>query len=313
MQFRGKALYNLLRSNWLKDPKLAVKPWQVEDYRVLPTDELFSRLKKFNISLNEHSFVLYSENCESPEELLEHLYLEDGPEEQDQVYLLVFELWRRFVPEKRSLSIFCDDLDYYIVKNNDEDFQKILIEFEDILDENVDMGGDPKEIFSLIEESCAHDIESFLYDYIVQKIDEKDETYASELIEGFYDYVSDPRWFDFLRARIFALTAPEEANLVLGGLLEELEEYADFDLLYEMASFLAKAGDPELFVKAIKLGAELMQTPEDLDDLLELLGEYFRLMDKEEKYQEIQKYLKTTPKNKEGLLSFLEDAERREV
>lgn len=316
MKFSGKALYNLLRSNWKKDPSLPVKPWQVEDYRALSSEQLFERLKKFDISLNKESFSLYAENCETPEDLLEYLWLKgEDIESQDQAYLLLFELWRRFFPEKRSLSLFCDELDnsieHYLESPSqaDEEIQEILHEMEDILDENVDLGADAKVIFGSIEESCAHNIESFLYDYIANQIDENNDLYASEILDGFYQYITDIKWFDFLRARLFAVTSPEESNLILGGLLEQLEEEPDLDFLFEIASYLAKAGDHELFAQAMKQGIEAAETEEDIHDFLEVMREYYRCLDRDDKVQEITQFSKRpsfkSSEDKKALLAFL--------
>jgi nucleoid-associated protein YejK len=70
---------------------------------------------------------------------------------------------------------------------------------------------------------CAHDIEAFLYDYIIEQMDEGNEIYASELLDGFYDYISDKKWFDFLKARLFALSDSEDSESLLLGLLEQQE------------------------------------------------------------------------------------------
>ena len=45
MHIDRKALYNLLRLNWLRDPSLDVEPWQVEDYRHLELETLYERLQ----------------------------------------------------------------------------------------------------------------------------------------------------------------------------------------------------------------------------------------------------------------------------
>ena len=114
MELPRKVLYNLLRSNWLMDPELDVSYWQVEDYRTLSLDSLFRRLAKQHIQLDLSSFIAYAENYNTPEELTEDITenFDDSIEEQDKVYLQIFELWRRLVPEKLCLSIFCDELDY---------------------------------------------------------------------------------------------------------------------------------------------------------------------------------------------------------
>ena len=50
--------------------------------------------------------------------------------------------------------------------------------FKHILDENVDEGVPPEQALQLISTYCANDIETFLYDFISEQIDEDNETYA---------------------------------------------------------------------------------------------------------------------------------------
>jgi hypothetical protein len=111
-----KALYNSLRMAWLQDDQLPVKPWQVEDYRALQLEELFARLGQFELFFDRPTFKEYANQFDSPEELSAALIDSErvSPEECDQIYLLVFELWRRFAQEKPSISILCDGLDYQI-------------------------------------------------------------------------------------------------------------------------------------------------------------------------------------------------------
>jgi hypothetical protein len=298
MHFRGKALYNLLKNNWLQDQTIAIEPWQVEDYRSLSIQGIFKRLRDLDISLNEESFLLYAENCEAPEELLEFLWTKDEDAvDQDKAYLLLFELWRRLLPERRSLSIFCDEMDERFERydlsqsENEESIQNILQRLEDILDENVDLGGDPKEVFQNIQECCAHDVESFIYDFIAHQIQQQHEVYASELLDGFYGYIQHTKWFDFLRARLFALSNPHEGNLMIAGLLELLEEEPDFDLLYEIASYLVYSGDPSLFIHALKQAINSLKTEGDFQDLLHLSIKFFQGMDHEEKTKTVQIFL----------------------
>jgi hypothetical protein len=318
MHFRGKALINLLRNNWLQDQTISIEPWQVEDYRLFSLEEIFERLKELHIALNEESFLLYAENCEAPEELLDYIWMKEEAteKERDQAYLLLFELWRRLLPEKRTLSIFCDELDERIGRydlapaENEESIQEILTQLEDILDESVDLGADPKEVFLSIEEFSAHDVENFLYDYIVHQIEQGDATYASELLDGFYAYVTDPRWFDFLRARLFALADPHEANLIIAGLLEILEEAPDFDLLFEIATYLSHAGNPSLFLHAVRQASHLIETEEDLQDLSTLLLKFFQGMEQIEKEKAVQNFLTKRKSRSHGKDDFHADVEQ---
>ena len=105
-----KALYNLIRFNVQEDGSIPHEPWAVEDLRPLPEETLFSRLGKLGIALDRARFVQFSEGCDTPEDLTD-LLLDDAADEKmhDPIYLLLFELWRRFLPERPSLSIFCDE------------------------------------------------------------------------------------------------------------------------------------------------------------------------------------------------------------
>ena len=51
-----RALYYLLRINWLSEPNMPVEPWQIEDYKAKPIQELFERLKAFQITLDRVEF-----------------------------------------------------------------------------------------------------------------------------------------------------------------------------------------------------------------------------------------------------------------
>lgn len=253
MQIQSRALYNLLRMNWLEDATLKVEPWQVEDYRALREAELFSRLKSLDIVLSKESFLAYAENCETPEDLVDCLWLkEEDALGMDKVYLLVFELWRRFLPERQSLSIFCDELDFRIflydanALKDDEPIQEILAVLESVLEENVDKGVEPQEVFQLVAGYCAHDLESFIYDYISEQIDQKNGLFASELLDGFYPYIANEEWFEFLKIRLLAETDAEGASLMLSGLVEELQEKPDSGLLLEIDSFLKNANWSEI-------------------------------------------------------------------
>lgn len=297
MQIKRRALYNLLRMNWLMTPSLKVKPWQVEDYRALTTENLLSRLADHNIVLDKPRFQLFAENVDSPEdftdELLDSTDLDN--ENQDLVFLLVFELWRRFIPEKKCLSIFLDELDYQIFlydngqTKNLEVVQDCLEELSLILDENIDSGINPKSIFETISSACANDLESFLYDFISQQIDSENYFYARELLDDFSHFVPETKWFDFLRARILAVQDEKEANLVIRKLLHDNPKDLEFNL--ELLSFAAKMGEHDLFFSLVKKSLPLLELEEDFTDLAHLSMEYFERLDLDDKSFEIQNIL----------------------
>src|SRR5690242_1636689 len=97
MQIERKALYNLLRMNWLQQPDLDVEPWQVDDYRGKSDEELLQQLAMLKLPLSLDSFAAYAENCDTPEDLVDLLLDEEESDDllHDRVYLIIFELWRR--------------------------------------------------------------------------------------------------------------------------------------------------------------------------------------------------------------------------
>ncbi len=288
MEIKGKALFNLLRMNCLEDPNSDAKEWQVEDLRDLSMEELYSRLKALGVILNDESFSLYAENCESPEDLADCVWFEEEDlEGHDKAYLLLFELWRRLLPDKLSLSVFCDELDQLInlydqgTLEDEDPLQSALSILEDILDDAYDEKGSPQGVFNEVANYCAHDLEHFIIDYISDQIAEGNETYASELIDAFYDYSSDRRHFDLLRARLFSSADLEESNILYGRILEDLTDHPDLELLLLFAESLIHRGDVRLFMKAVKLALPLLKTEEEFQDLLGMVAEYYRCLDRE--------------------------------
>jgi ElaB/YqjD/DUF883 family membrane-anchored ribosome-binding protein len=330
MRFKGRALYNLIRLTHTEDPSSEAEPWQIAPYRQMSVAHLFSLLSNLGLSLTEDSFLSYGDSCETPEELTDSLTLEDVDDEQyEKVYLVVFELWRRLLPRKQTLSVFGDELDHLIFLYDsgelldEEDLQNILSELEDILDETADKGADPKEALLMVAQYCAHDLETFLYDYITQQMDEGMQTYASELIDGFYDYVQARPWFDFLKARLFAESDAEEGSSLLLGMLEMQEEDPDLELAFEIARFVVNRGDTYLFIIAAHRLLALIEREEDLQALLHLIAEFYRCLD-EENEEKVALSILTERKNypeehlvtaedKKSIAMLLQDPERDKI
>lgn len=331
MHTRGRALYNLIRMNWLEDESLEVEPWQVEDYRALSTEELLSRLEGIGIPVDEERFKHYAEACSSPEELTDTLWVEEAEERFDEAYLLIFELWRRLLPEKQSLSIFCDQLDHLIdlydegKLDNEEKLHNALTELEHVLDAHSDQGEDPQSLFEEVSLYCAHDLESFIFDFASGEIDENLAMSASELLEGFAPYVHNEDWFEFLQLRLLALSDPEEAEVMLDRVLEEQKEQPDFELLLEIARYLVNQGDVNHFPKAIQQARSLIETEQDFQELLAISAEFYRLLDREEESEKMKEMLKSRaqksleqeifPKDEtlEAFFKLIEDLDRSEA
>ena len=281
MTYKGRALYNLIKMNFNHDPHLEVESWQIEDYRNFSIEELFKRLEEHQIYLDKDHFLLYVEEADSPEELADFLCVEEDYIKHEKVFLLVFELWRRLSPLKQVLSILCDELDHLIEayeegrQNNDEELQKQLLNTQRILEDYVDKGGDPLEGFKLISEYSCHNLELFIYEYIAHQIDIENDLYASEFVDGFYPYIKNKYWFDFLRIRLVSAVDPEEGNIMLDRLLESLTERSDLPLLYEILNFLIYIGNKEQLLSTFNTVFRFLEVEDDLRELLSVVLDYF--------------------------------------
>ncbi len=307
MQINRRPLYNSLRMNWVMDPTLDVEPWQVEDYRAMPLDVLFERLEDKGICLDKSSFKIYAESVDTPEDLTDALladFDEADTKTQDQVYLTIFELWRRLLPEKNCLSIFCDELDHQIhlfdggQVESIESIQDALANLQAILDENVDNGSDPVEAFECIESGCANDIEIFLHDFIAELIDEGNYSYANELLDGFLNYLHDVKWFEFLRARLLAANNNvAEATLMIRELIEDKSSPPDLELNLEILSFMVRNGDRETFERLVRQTTDLLQIEEDFQALLSICADFFHRLDCEQVEEALLSLLKQRQKH----------------
>lgn len=290
MQLERRALYNALRMNSHNDPHLDAEPWQIEDYRALTLDTLLTRLKAKGVPQTRNTFVEVAQDLDAPEELADYLMDETEltPPEQDEVYLLVFELWRRLLPEKQSFSIFCDELDHQIFAYDQgqvlqtETIPDMLANLQVILDENVDEGASPEDVFDAVAHACANDVESFLYDYTSEQIDEKNFPYALELIEGFAKYVSEIKWFDFLLVRLLSFTDEAACKLATRQVVKEALAEQDLEFNFDVLAFLAQGGEPHEFIEVIKNTIPQLQAEEDFQDLLGVCIDYFHYQDKED-------------------------------
>jgi hypothetical protein len=291
-----RALYNLLRMNWLNDPTLAIEPWQVEDYRVLPLSHLFEQLRLFNIQLDRTAFVAYADQCDSPEDLTDYLVQDRSfkAAQEDRIYLLIFELWRRLMSEKPSLSVLCNELDYqiHLYDHGNEHIpspalQDALTRFVEILDENVDEGIPAQQAFDLISTYCANDIETFLYDFISEQIEEGNESYAQELLDDFDSYLADNKWFKLLRMRLLNQTHDNLTHKFLLQIIEEHLNERDLDFNLELLSFMTEMGNPASFRLVIQHTLPLIRQEEEFHDLLAIAIDYFHRLDKEQQENQL--------------------------
>jgi len=300
-----KALYNLIRMQWVQDPDPRIEPWQIENLRETPAEELFRRLKTHAIDLNKQSFFAYAEPHVTPEDFTDDLLAERdiSPEESDQIYLLIFELWRRLVPEKKSLSIFADHLDHLIwaydagTISDTTDLQDGVANFLKILEENTDEGNDPIDVFETISCHLANDLESFVYDYISDQIEQEDYNYASDIIDGVIDYITDIKWFNLLKARLMALSDPKGSIELIRELISESHSEPDLEFVFELMDVLVEIGNDDLFFPLIKEASHLLKIEADLQELLVICLYYFQRQDRDELAYQIDTLINQRPAN----------------
>jgi len=294
-----RALYNALRMNWLEDRSMDVEPWQVEDYREMDLPLLFSRLRQHSINLDENSFASLSDEVDTPEELTEALLSdrEVDEKEEDRIYLLIFELWRKLKSGKPCLSVFCDELDHqiYLYDNglieNPEQIEDILANLEMILDENADEGADPAEVLETISRGLASDIEAFLYDFICEQADNENYSYASDLLESFDEYLSHSKWFDLLKVKIYIATDPESGEALMEQLAEEALEEKDLEFNLELLNEMVHGGKEENFARLAETNLGLLEKEEDFKDLLQISADYLSCLDFDRQEQEVLQLL----------------------
>jgi hypothetical protein len=294
-----RALYNLLRMNWLNEPTLSLESWQVEDYRSLPLSALFERLRQFNIQLDRISTIAYADECDSPEELTDHLigdrHLQTAQE--DQIYLLIFELWRRLMSEKPSLSVLCNELDYQIYLYDHQELENplalhdALMHFLQILEENIDQGISSEQVFKLIAPYSANDIEAFLYDFIAEQIEEGSESFARELIDDFDTYLGNNKWFKLLHIRLCEKGHSKMAQRITEQIIEEHLNDQDLDYNLEFLSVLAEMEDFAIFRTLIKETLPLIEREEDFQDLLVIAHDFFHRINLDQQEMKLQTLL----------------------
>lgn len=300
MDISPKALYNSLRMSFLQNPTFSVERWKVEDYRDLALEELFLRLQQYDLILDTKSFLAFADEYDSPEELCDHLsadqelldQVEPNQQQnqlQDQLYLLIFELWRRLANEKQSISIICDELDHQIFLydqghvTSDEALEDSLSSFHAALEENVDQGLSRDEVFEAVSEYLANDVQSFLIDYLSDLIAHQDYSYAEELLEQYYPYMPEKKWFDLIHARIIGVKDIRKGHELLAKIFHHESASPDLQFNFDVLSYLVSLPDFELFRHVAIRSLPLIQDEEEFQELLHISGDIFHSLDLHEK------------------------------
>ena len=307
MLLQRRAVYNLIHlpdATGLDE----LEPWQKENYRKLPDHTLLNRLQEQGMTIPKLStFQELASNFSSPDEMADEM----APE-KDEIYLLLFELWRRHLPQQRCPSVFCDELDFQISCFEEGDFKK-KAELEEIVEyllqifeDHVDEGADPAAIYHAFQEYCAHDLDGFLYGYFTFLIAEKRAEYAYELLEGYYPFVRDRSFFDFLLARIAILYNEKEGKAFLEKTIKKVKR---LDLAEEMLLYLSEEKEHGLLCLTAQKSLPMIEDEESFNELIDLLSLHFQRMQLDhhpfeqlksqaplqKKMKELRKLLKSTP------------------
>lgn len=278
--------------------KALFPPAAIEDFRQLEETELFFRLESLGAPLEQAEFFQLASMVETPQEATELLIdVAKTPPPFEKLYLVIFELWRRLLPERKTFSIFCDELDRQIFLYNqgtlrkDEALQKSLAILEKLFQEQIDQGEGKKEMREHFDRHMAHDLDHFLYEYITDLMASRSFVYAEELVESFYYYMHDRRWFDFLLVQIIHEKDPVEAHELLRSLIKEVTDEEDVDLQFEMLHYMIETGDRHSFIYLVEKNALLLRTEEDFVELMAIVSEYYRRLDQEDLQEKIERLI----------------------
>lgn len=290
MEARGRARFNRCRFD-KRQADESCSLWMAEDYALLETEILYQRLKAFGITGKIEEL---SKQANDPEELAQKL---SGSEDLEKIYLLIFELWRRFLPEKETLSIFADSLDELIDRFEEQDLSEeeedLLIcrlkSLENLLDDYVSRGWDKETAFEFVASYFCYDLEQFIYSFILDQISFGNDTLASELILGIYPYIKEKSGFDFLKIQILYNVDPQRALSMLDELVEEGDECENPDLWLDVIAFLAAHGDHQRLKAAYQKTVHHLEHEIDLREMLSILADYYDLIGNSSQKQTVLK------------------------
>jgi hypothetical protein len=282
MSFLGRSKFNLIKYKKRENPNLKVKDWEVLDYKSLSLEVLFSNLKALGFDFTPESVIELKDSGEELDtiSLKKFSTLHISVENLERAYLNFFEIWRRLLPDHKSISVFANDFDEFIdayekgeVTGNEALFNELF----DILDESVDEGMEAKSVFEELSNYFGHDLESFLICYIFDLIEHDNETLALRYLDNIYPYIRGNLWLDFFRIKLLKGALPEDVTAITFRFLDKLKLNFDPELAFEVLYYLIETGHKEIFKKTYKEFLKEIKTQDEFREMLEILHAFFSL------------------------------------
>lgn len=272
-----KGLLNALHAQALEYPQ-GLPAFVLEDYRKWTSPQLFEFLKKRGWMLDRPSFVAYADSCESAEELLDLLAAEEelDRDSEDELYLVIFELWRRFAGRSQSPEIICDELDYQIQAYDegsqvDDKIEAALSHLVQFIQHETQKASEAQELFGLLNQMCAQDLEIFLFDFITDQAKAGALAYARELHTRFQNWVSKPLWWNFIAIHWIG---NDEASALLAHLLKQMDKQSDPDLVFEILSYLSEHDIAMRFEAFLQIALKMSLEQEESEELASFIETY---------------------------------------
>ena len=264
------------------------------DYRELSEGELFQMMHQLEIFFDRNSFVEFCQELDSPEEFSETLSLEGDVSRK--AYLIAFELWRRFIPENVSISLFCDELDRTIaLYEKQRDHSKLLMLLEqmvEILDRNDVSNADPQVIFKRLCLYVAHDLENVIYTYIDSQLSDSTSEAIINLLDHFMPYVKEKRALLFLKLKSMNEVFLEEKQCLMEYLTSSLQESINFSLSLAMLFYLIEKNQDDLFKELFSFLVYEVKEERGLVSLLDVLIAYHQHFGQSEKKKSVSEFMK---------------------
>lgn len=278
-----KALYNTLAMLHQNEQVPKGDLWKVQDMRTCSLEALFGELRRLRVNFDQKQFYHWAAACETPEELLE-LVLgeeEEKSEQADHIYLILFELWRRLAPEKRSLSIIADDIDHCIdafdreEEVEDAQVESLLSEWGRLLDSLRDTGLTEDQALRTIEPFFAHDVPDFVIDYLLEVTGRQEASFTSLLLEKMRSHcMRESLWLKFIELK---LSLHEEDLIDVRKKLGELassvltSRECDVELTLALCDIAFELKKDELLVRLLEKLLPCLEEDDDFEAVLEFL------------------------------------------